>query len=54
MGRRLGFFLIGAAVCLALVPAALPEHRYVAMTASGTYFLLAVLSALEAAGRTRR
>jgi hypothetical protein len=52
--RRFVFFLIGAVVCFALTPVALPEHRYVAMAASGVYLLLAILSALEAVSRTRR
>jgi hypothetical protein len=52
--RRIRFFLVGAAVCFLLVPAALPEHQALAAMTGVVYLTLALLSALEAFSRSRR
>ena len=54
MEKRVGFFLIAAVVCALLIPAADPEHRWVAATTSITYVVLAILFAVDNWSRARR
>jgi Ca2+/Na+ antiporter len=54
MDRRVPFFLIAAIVCVALVPVADPQHRWVAWTTAAIYVVLAFLLFLESRSRSRR
>jgi hypothetical protein len=53
MDRRALFFLGAAAICALLVPIADASHRWVAATTAVVYVVLAALSALDHASRTR-
>jgi hypothetical protein len=53
MGRRVGFFLIAALVCLAVAPVTQAEIRWVPEVLSGTYGVLALLALLDGLGRRR-
>lgn len=52
--RRAVFFLIAAVLAGVLVFVAEPEHRWVAAVTSITYVILAIASALDAYGRSKR
>ena len=47
IGRRAAFFAVASLVCVALVPAAPPEFRWVAWATAGLGAFWAVLLALE-------
>ena len=51
--RRAIVFVVFAVVCVALVPLADPEHRWVAWTTAVAYVVLAVLSALDHWSRSK-
>jgi hypothetical protein len=51
--RRALFFVLAGVACAALVPVADTGHRWVAMATAAVYLVLALLSALDAAGRAR-
>ena len=51
--RRVLFFLGCAVLCAVLIPAALPEFRWVPEALSLTYVGLAVLSGLDTVSRHR-
>jgi uncharacterized membrane protein YqjE len=51
--RRAVVFVVFALVCVALVPLADPEHRWVAWTTAAAYVVLAVLSAIDHWSRSR-
>jgi hypothetical protein len=53
MGRRVGFFLIAALVCLAVSRLTQSELRWVPMVLAGTYGVLALLALLDGLGRRR-
>jgi hypothetical protein len=53
MDRRALFFLGAAVICALLVPVADASHRWVAATTAVVYVVLAGLSALDHATRTR-
>ena len=52
--RRVVFFICAALACVALVPVADPELRWVAWGTGAVYVLLAVASFLDARSRSRR
>jgi hypothetical protein len=51
--RRAVFFVLSAVVCVALVPLAEPQHRWVPEVTAIVYVVLAVASALDAWSRSR-
>ena len=51
MNRRVGFFLLAALMCLALVPVADSAYRVVPEGLAVTYVALAVLAGLDAMGK---
>ena len=51
--RRIWFFLVAAVVAGALTPLAPTKFQWVPQATAGAYVLLAVLVALDAAGRRR-
>ena len=51
--RRALFFVIAAVLCLALVPVAEPNLRWVPEVTAGAYVVLALLSFLDAVSRRR-
>ncbi|HZN15827.1 MAG TPA: hypothetical protein VFB78_16280 [Acidimicrobiales bacterium] len=51
--RRALVFLVFAAICFALTPAAEPEFRWVCFTFGTIYVVLALASALAARSRSR-
>jgi hypothetical protein len=53
-GRRSVVFLVFAAMCFALIPAAEPQFRWVCIVTGAAYVVLAIASALDAASRGRR
>ena len=53
MDRRALFFAVAAVICLALVPVAEAEHRWVPEVTAGAYVVLALASFLDALSRHR-
>ncbi|MCA1832503.1 MAG: hypothetical protein ABR520_12550 [Mycobacteriales bacterium] len=51
--RRVVFFLVAAAIAIALIPAAPKDLRYVPQLTAGAYLVLALASAVDAASRAR-
>lgn len=52
--RRAVIFLVFAAACFLLLPAAEPQFRWVCSATGATYVVLAAASALDARSRARQ
>lgn len=52
--RRAFIFLVFAAACFALLPAAEPQFRWVCTTTGVTYVVLALASTLDAWSRAKQ
>ena len=52
--RRALIFVVFAAICFALLPAAEPQFRWVCNTTGVTYLVLALASALDARSRAKQ
>ncbi len=54
MNRKVLFFLIASIACLLLAPVTQEKFRWVPLTLTGTYAVLALLTALDARSQHRR
>ena len=54
MNRKVLFFLLAALVCLGLAPLTQEKFRWLPLTLSVTYAVLAVLTGLDARSQHRR